>query len=331
MATLASTYPTLQDWAKQYTEGEGITSRIANLLAQSNEILKDAVYTQANGVTSHRSTVLAGLPSVTWRLLNYGVQPSKGTFAQVDDTMGMLEAYSKVDRSLANLNGDVSQFRMNQAMTFVEAMNQELASTIWYGNSALDPEKFTGLAPRYSSLSAGNGENIIDAGGSSTDNTSVWLVGWSPTTISMLFPKGSKAGLSHEDVTTAAPVQDAAGGLYQAYQDHWKIDTGMMVSDWRYAIRIANIDVSDLAGGSPANIARLMVRALARRPDGYQKARWAFYGNRAVKAWADIQSLEKTNMGFTSIQDAQGEEYLGFRGVPFRVNDALLNTEARVT
>jgi len=335
MATIGSSALSLIDWAKRFDPETGQTSVIAELLSNSNEVLQDMLWVEGNLPTGHKTTIRTGLPGVTWRLLNYGVQPTKSTTAQVTDTCGMLEAYSKVDRSLADLMGNTAQFRLSEAKSFVEAMSQEFATTLFYGNASLDPEKFTGLAPRYSTVTsstlAQNAENVIDAGGTGSDNTSMWLIGWGENSIHGIFPKGSKAGLMHEDVTTAAPVTDAAGGLYQAYQDHWKWDCGLTTRDWRYAIRIANIDVSDLAGGSPANLARLMIRAMNKRPPGFAGARWSFYGNRAVKTWAEIQQVEKSNMGFHAINDGQGQSFVGFQGVPFKLCDALLNTEARVT
>ncbi len=46
--------------------------------------------------------------------------------------------------------------------------------------------------------SAGNAQNIIDAGGTGTDNTSIWLV-WGENTVHGIFPKGQKAGIQMED------------------------------------------------------------------------------------------------------------------------------------
>jgi hypothetical protein len=131
---------------------------------------------------------------VAWKLLNQGVQPSKSTTAQIDEAVGIMEAWSEVDRDLAELNGNTSEFRLSEAQAFIEAMNQEMASTLMYGNSSISPEEFTGLAPRYSSLSAANGDNIINAAGSQSDNSSIWLICWGAQTVHGIFPKGSKAG-----------------------------------------------------------------------------------------------------------------------------------------
>lgn len=111
----------------------------------------------------------------------------------------MLETYAEVDKSLADLNGNTAEFRLSEDRAFIEAMNQQMAQTLFYGDSSVNPQQFMGLSSRYSSLSAGNAQNIIDAGGTGTDNTSIWLVVWGENTVHGIFPKGQKAGIQMED------------------------------------------------------------------------------------------------------------------------------------
>lgn len=197
-ATLSTAALTLADWAKRL-DPTGKISRIVEMLEQTNEILADMLWLEGNLPTGHRTTVRTGLPSVAWRLLNQGVAPSKSKTAQIDEGCGMLEAYGEVDKDLAELNGNTSEFRLSEAVAFVEAMNQEMAGTLFYGNSGTSPEEFTGLATRYSDISATIGQNMIDAGGLGADNTSIWLVVWGANTVHGIFPKGSQAGIKHND------------------------------------------------------------------------------------------------------------------------------------
>lgn len=337
MATLANTNLTLADWAKRQ-DPDGKPARIIELLSQSNEIIEDMVFKEGNLPTGHRTTVRSGLPDVAWRKLNYGVQPSKSTTVQVDDTCGMLEAWSVADKDLAELNGDVGAFRMSEANAFLEGMNQEFAQTLIYGNSGTEPEAFTGLALRYSSLSAANGQNILSAGGAS-GNTSVWLVGWGDNTIHGIYPKGSSAGLQHNDRGLEV-VTDAAGGKYLAYHDNFQWKTGLAVRDWRYAVRIANIDVAALAAatGTQATTAateliKLMSRAIDRIPN-FGGIKPVFYANRTVRSHLRIQGLNKSNNAL-SVQEALSQfgmpmTNMQLHGIPIRLCDAILNTEAAV-
>ena len=266
MATIAQYVLTLADWAKRL-DPDGKTPDIVELLSQTNEILEDMLWAEGNLPTGHRTTVRTGLPTVAWRLLNQGVQPSKSTTAQIDEACGMLEAWSEVDVELARLNGNTSAFRLSEAQAFIEAMNQEMSSTLFCGNSSTAPEEFTGLAARYSSLSAANGQNIVSGSGSGSDNSSIWLICWGSQSIHGIFPKGSKAGLEHTDhgevtVETSAGI---AGTRMRAYQDQWKWKCGVALRDWRYSVRIPNIDISNLvAKTSAADIIELMIKVIHR-------------------------------------------------------------------
>lgn len=247
---------------------------------------------------------------------------------QVTDAVGMLETYAEIDKSLADLNGNTAEFRLSEDRAFIEAMNQQMAQTLFYGDSSVNPQQFMGLSSRYSSKSAGNGQNIIDAGGTGTDNTSIWLVVWGENTVHGIFPKGQKAGLQMEDKGQQT-LKDANGGQYEGYRTHYKWDNGLTLRDWRYVVRIANIDVSDLSDpAAAANIVSLMVKALHRIPNrGMGKP--VFYMNRTVAQALDLQSLDKASLAL-SVKETEGEWWTSFRGVPIRETDALLETEARV-
>lgn len=242
--------------------------------------------------------------------------------------MGMLETYAEIDKSLADLNGNTAEFRLSEDRAFLEAMNQKMAQTLFYGDTSVNPQQFMGLASRYSSKSAGNGQNIIDAGGTGTDNTSIWLVVWGENTVHGIFPKGQKAGLQMQDLGEQT-LRDAAGGQYQGYRTHYKWDNGLTLRDWRYVVRIANIDVSDLSvPASAANIVTQMVKALHRVPN-LKMGRAAFYMNRTVAQALDLQSLDKASLAL-SVKETEGEWWTTFRGIPIRETDAILETEARV-
>lgn len=344
MSTIGNTYPTLIDVASRSVNGE-VQTVIAELLSQTNEPLLDIPWIEGNLPTGHVTTVRTGLPSATWRRLNYGVLPGKSTTAKVTDVTGMLETYSVIDKDLADLNGNTASFRLTEDYAFIEGMSQQFTTALFYETVATAPERITGLSPRYSSLSAGNAANIIDAGGTASANTSIWLIVWGPNTVHGIYPKGSTAGLQHMDVTTPAPVLDAAGGRYQAYQTKYQWKCGLAVRDWRYAVRICNIDTTTSAGGlqstTPPNLYRLLIKAINKipnfpanggtAPNNVPIGKAAFYANRAVKTWGDIQSMEKGTLAFQNIMDSQGRPFLAFRGIPFRLTDALLNTETRVT
>jgi hypothetical protein len=327
MATVG-TLLTLADWAKRQ-DPDGKHAQIIEILRQTEEMLDDAMFIEGNLPTGHRHTVRGGLPTPSWRLLNYGVPVTKSQTKQVDDACGMLEDYSEVDKALADLNGDTAAFRWGEDIAHIQGMSNTMASTMIYGNTASDPEKFLGLAPRYNSLSAENAGNIINAGGTGSDNTSIWLISWGLKRVFGIFPKGSKAGLQFSDKGQVT-LDDTDGNHYEGYRSHYKWDAGFTVADWRYAVRICNIDVSDLtkdASGSSADLVDLMTQAIELLPDTNGKT--AFYCNRTVRSFLRRQITRSDNVNI-SMSEVAGKKAVMFDEYPVRRVDSILNNEAKI-
>lgn len=330
MATLNASLVSLADWAKRL-DPDGKIAAIGELLSQQNELLTDMPFIEGNLPTGHRTTVRTGLPTPTWRLLNKGVAAGKSTTAQIDEQCGMLEARGQVDKALAELNGNTGEFRMSEANAHLEGMNEEMASTLFYGNSGTAPEEFTGLAPRYSDLSGpANAQNIVSGSGSGSDNSSIWLVCWGPLTVHGIFPKGSKAGLSHEDLGLQDAF-DADNNRYRAYMDRWEWKCGIALRDWRYVVRIPNIDISNLvAKSSAADLVELMIKAIHRIPN-LKMGKPAFYMNRTCFQMLDIQRRDDViTGGGLRYENVDGAMTPTFRGIPIRKCDALVENEAAV-
>jgi len=340
MATLSKTNLTLADWAKR-TDPNGNVPVIAELLSQSNEILEDCVFKEGNLPTGDRVVIRTGLPTVYWRALNQGIPNSKSTTAQVDEACGILEARSEVDKDLAMLNGNTAQFRLSEDVAFLEAMNQTMATTLFYGNPATDPKQFLGIAPRYSALSGSNSaNNVISAGGSSGNLSSVYLVVWGDNTVYCPFPKGSSAGLMHEDLGEQT-VYNSDGSRLQAYATRYQWKNGLVVKDWRYIVRICNIDIAALkttSGTQASTVATQLVKcmnlALARIPN-YGMGRPAFYMNRSIYSGLSIQAMDRSQ-NILAVQEGLSQfgtpqNWLSFLGVPCRRVDTILNTESTVS
>jgi len=330
MAALTSSVATLLDISKR-EDPNGKIARIVELLTQQNEVLEDMQWKEGNLPTGEKTTIRTGLPTPTWRLLNYGVQPTKSSTAQVTDNCGMLEAFSKCDVDLVKLNNNAAEYRLTEDVAHMEAMNQSLASTLFYGSTALNPERFVGLAPRYSALSTDTtkaGSNIINGSGDS-DRTSIWLVGWGATTAHGIYPKGSKAGFSHEDLGEDT-VLDAAGGMYRAFVTHYKWDCGLTVRDWRYVVRIANVDSAALQAdaSSGADIIDLMTQAL-EVPPSLNGAKFVFYCNRTIKSYLRRQITNKSNVQL-NLENVMGKPVMSFGGFPVRRCDQITNAETAV-
>lgn len=330
MPTLKTLNPTLADVAARTDEKGNIITNIVELLNETNDVLTDMTFIEANNQTEHKTTIRSGLPEATWRKLYQGVQPSKSGVVTVRDTVGMLEAYAEIDKALADLNGNSAAWRLSEERAFVEAMNQQMATALWYGDTAVNPERFTGLAPRYSSLSAENGRNILDGGGQGADNTSIWLVVWGQNTCHGIYPKGSKAGLQKRDLGEDT-LRDGNGNPFQGYLSHYKWDMGLSLRDWRYVVRIANIKEADLRkdASAGADLIDLMTQALELVPN-LNMGRAVFYCNRNVRSFLRRMIAHKVLNSTLTMEQVAGKHVVSFDGVPVRISDALLSTEARV-
>ncbi len=335
MAVLSSDRVTLLDWARRI-DPDGKIATVAEILNHYSEVLDDIPFIEGNLPTGHKVTVRASLPTPTWRLLNQGVSRTKSTSNQITETCGIMEAYSEVDKDLAMLNGNTSEFRFTEDTAHIEAMNQAFVTAFVYGDTSVDPEQFVGLAPRYYALTgATTSGNLISAAGSSTDNTSIWLVGWSPTTITGIFPKGSQAGLVVTDLGEQT-VLDSSSNPFQAYRTHFQWKCGIAVKDWRYVVRICNIDISALetagdTSDSSANLLKMMSQALDKLPpNGMIKP--VFYCNNRVRAMLRVKLFSKSNT-YITLSDWQSpiaglsRPTLAFQGVPIRRIDELTVAE----
>jgi len=332
MAVNSTNFPTLLDLAKR-SDPDNKIADVVEILNQTNQVLDDMSWMEGNLPTGHRTTIRTGIPEPTWRRLYGGVQPTKSTTAQVTDNTGMLEAYAEVDVALADLNGNTAEFRLSESKPHIEGISQTLARTIFYGNEGILPESFTGLTTRFNDSTAGNGDAIIKGGGTGLDNRSIWLVGWGPNTVHGIVPKGSQAGLKVTDKgqVTIEDI-DGQGGRMEAYRTHFRLDAGLTVRDWRYVVRICNIDVSNLnvaADSNSANLPDLMFQAIERVPD-LSSGRFAFYACRDIWTFLRRQSAKAVSNSTLTIEQVGGVARTSFSGIPLKRVDVLNVDEALV-
>lgn len=332
--TTVGTYLGLADILKRKDPNDKIAA-IIEQMDKLNPILEDAITVEGNLTHGHRTTIRSGLPSATWRRFYEGVQPTKSATVQVDDTCGNLEAYSEVDKGLADMSTDVPAFRMSEAAAHMEGMAQTMATTLFYGNTNTDPEQFLGLAPRFSSLSAGNGGQIVDGGaaGGQTDCTSIWFVTWGERTCHLIYPKGTTGGFKYRDLGEDTKV-NSDGSMYQVYRSHFQHTVGLSVRDWRYIARVANLDTSAIATFNTGS--DTSPKIIDKMTDAYYKlyktngGKLAIYCNRTVAAALHKMAANKTNMAL-NLTEYAGKPVTTFLGHPIRVCDAITSTESVVS
>lgn len=335
MAGIGNRFVDLIDIYKS-EDPDGSIAHVIEMLMQKNPMLQDAYTVECNDGTTHQHTIRTGLPTVAWGRLYKGISNSKSTKAQVRDNTGFVEGLSTIDTRVLDLSGGNSAaIRLSEADSFIEAMSQEVQAKMIYGNDNTTPEEFMGLAPRFNDTTAKNGNQIIDAGGIGADNTSIWMITWGENTVCTLYPKGTQGGIKREDHGKQR-VLDDSGNAYYAMEESFTQHIGLAVKDWRYVVRIANIDVSDMKAGLVDLYSFLTAGYYQHegRRQPMNASNTIVYCNTDVLEALDIIGTNAgTGDNFVRLQfgkDIQGEEVQMYRKFAIRETDALLNTEAQV-
>jgi len=342
MAVLGQTLHTIADLTARI-DPDGKIASIGEWLGQTNEFVNFLRWKEGNLPTGERTTVRTGLPTVYYRGYNQGVPASKSRVAQIDEGAALLEGKSAVDRELAKAHGDVGEYRLTEASAFFESMTQTFATTAFYGNASASPQEFTGLGPRFDDPASSVGDQIIDAGGSGSDMGSIWLLVTGPQGVMGIYPKGTKAGLTHIDVTKGTGKaddgvdvgtywDDADGRQFLALVDQFNWHTGLSVKDPRKVGRIGSIDRSLLAVdyATGARLQMLMVD-LMNRVDGLDmpghSAAWVM--DRNMRSFLERQLLNDKNP-YLSYEQVAGKRMTSFGGIPILRTDALAVDEAAI-
>lgn len=324
-------FGTLQDFATQQNF-DRTYQQIVEYQSQTNRILDDMIWTQCNQKSSHLVTVRQELPEIAWRMLNRGVKPGKSLKGQVNFTTGGMEALAQVDEREWDLNGYDPDWRMGENSAFQQAMNKKMGETLFYGDEKKNPAGFTGLGAYYYSTDKNKckaADYVIDAGGNAPNAlTSLWFVVWGQNQIFGIFPEGTKAGFIYRD-NGRQKTRDSEGGELYVYESQYNWDAGLVVKDYRYAVRICNIDptASDLSG-----LLDLMIDAYNRLEDP-DAGRAAIYMNRTMMTKVDQMAAKKNNVNLTVESIKRGDKLMKvthFWGIPIGKCDAILNTEGKV-
>lgn len=340
MAALGAELVTLADVAKSKNKQIG---KVAEVLVQHNAMLNDIPYQEMNEGSIHKEDIRSALPAVYYRKANQPIPASKSTIEERSFTASHFESKSQLDKAVAQRGGQdrIAYNRWNQAQGHLQAHSQELADLMIYGSPSTSNRKSAGLFDIYSTLASSEetSNQIIDAGGTGSDNCSIVKVHWGERSIFGVYPKGTTAGLTREDMSKGGALvqihgtdENSNAGTFWGYEEDFMTDHGLVVKDYRQACRIANIDVSDLvSGSSAADLIDLMISG-NYKIDDLNNGKGVWYCNRTIFAHLHKQALTKVGAGAgLTYQNFEGKPILMFLGDPIRLMDSLLNSEAQVT
>jgi hypothetical protein len=337
--SLGTANPTLLDIQK-ITDPNGKIMPVVQALQQRNTFIQSMVWQSGNLDTGHRVAAQNSLPAISWVRLNQGIQPSKMTTDTYDEGCGILEGLSSVDERVADINGNAAAYRAAADDSFLSSMANTLESAFFYESTAIRPERILGLSARLGLSTAKYGNQILKAGGSGGSvNTSIWLVGWGDRTVYGISPRGQATGLTMKDRGPQRD-KDASGNIMYKYETQFRWNCGLCVEDYRYVVRICNIDTTQLAKGfaTGADLVDLMIQAYYKIYDPNQ-VRLAWYCDRLTAAFLHRQAVNHTSNATLSIDPAPmigsdgvfGKPVIRCLGAPIYISDAITNTEAVVS
>ncbi len=277
MAATGGNTLTLIDHAK-LKDPTGKIARVANVLSQVNDWNEMMHWQESNKDTCEQITIQTGLPTTSTVKIGEGVVASKPTTAQIQEGFTILETRNEIYRHLA-IGENLAEFRATQDRPAMESLKQKAGGLVIYGNASADSTTINGLAARYSATGAANGANIVLGGGTTGNQTSIYLICSHQDGVYMTYPKGTMAGIEHTDLGLITD-QNAGGTGRRAEMwssvFNWRF--GLVVKDWRDCVRIPNIQVGEVAGltGAQAptaftNVLHAVMRGIPRfralRPD----------------------------------------------------------------
>lgn len=308
---------------------DGKEARIIELQLQRDDLIHDLLWQEANGVAGHQVTVRTGYGASTWKKLNVGTAPVRNSTAQITEAIAILENWMEIEKEVAEVGGNVAAALMNEFDGHRESLTQEWIDTYFHGSSSTSPEEITGLLPRYNALTGEISQNVISAGGSDSDNTSLWVVNHCKD-LYCIFPKGGSpvVDVSEPKLETKETSSDRLQYVYRARS---QLKPGLCVADWRNVVRVCNIDVSTLvANSTPADLSVLVRRALERIPNIEPGCR--IYCNRTVHSMWSVQERDAVKAGGgLTYENVDGRMKRFFDGIQIRIVDKITNAETAVS
>lgn len=324
-------YVTLKEWADRFgANGQKPYQQIIEQQSKTNKILQVMPFHECNDGQRDRATIRAELPDVAWRMINRGTKPVKTQVKQASFTCGELEGFADIDEKLLKINNNSNEWRLSENAGIQESMNQKMAKTFFYGDENVNPAGFTGLSAYFYSKTNQEdiyADQIIDAGGTGNDLTSLWFVGFGPLACYGIFPKGTHAGFTYEDMGRVE-LRDGNNGVYYGYRSKYNWAAGLAVRDPRFVVRVANIDVTKLTANDADAFIENMIKGYNQieNPDAVSLS---IFCNRKVQTYLDILAAKKTNVRL-GIDEFAGKKITHFYGVPILRCDAIADDEIQI-
>ena len=312
-------------------------SDIAEVLSQDNGILNYLPYREANKGKHHETQKRIKLPETYERKANEAIPRGKSLVGT--DVFNCAHVETKVEVDKLILQGmspeDKKKERWIQAMGNIISLAHKQADLIMNGSNDTDVSRVGGLFDYYGTVNSSTSavaSQVIDCGGTGSDNTSMMLVSLG-LGVHGIYPKGSSFGIqSFDDKEIDIIANDLNGNpsSFRGERERFELDHGLVIADYTRNARACNIDVSALSDGSGKDLFEILI-ALWHKAKFINAGQHAILVNSTIAQWLDLQAYRKVGAGGQlGYMEIDGKEQLVFRRIPILTCDAISNAQARV-
>lgn len=341
-------YSTFPDIVANYSSLDAKAQFIipARILDRMTPFIKMLPMIPSNNILSNIAVRTDSLPVASTRRWNEGIKATAAKNVPLSDPIALFEDYSEVDKDLWEIQNQPNAWRSDQDMNHIEGLFQLIESTVLYGNLAVSPGAFNGIATRFNNLtSVPNGDstwkpNVWNGGASSGNVTSAWMIEFSPESLYGIYPPNSPAGLSIRDLGEFTKELAAGTGsvgsnyLYQVLRTMLRWYLGIQIADERCVQRIANINPTILSSNNFDE--NIFIAAKNQLPRFGEAPGTAIFVNRDLKTQIDIRAVtQKINTYFTPPADGSmdvfGKSVTKFQNIPIYTAEKILSTETVVS
>ena len=297
---------------------------VAEILQKDTPILKDAIWTEANGVNQHIYSKRTKLPTSQILEYNSGVSGNRGKTKEVSTGIMARGNRPCYDARLVDIAPDSKKYRMQEATAVIEGIGQEVDEDIIYADKT-DVYKFDGLI-RYPNATNG----MLEKGpavGTETKITSAYIVAWDTTNGAFLvYPKGSKGGIKYEDMGKRS--KDLSDGtVMEVYEDYVEASYGLCVVDERAVGRICNIQLDTINNNTFSE--DTVIKLMNKMPASL-RSKAVMYVSRGLMSAIEIRANDKDNCYYTP-KNVFGETVTAIRGMPVRLDEKISEAESFVS
>jgi hypothetical protein len=299
---------------------------IAETLNITNEIFRDIPILPTNQKLVHRVGRFTSKPAGTALRLGRGTAAELATNEVIQEPVAAIRSIAEYNRDLIKLAANESAEKSRYGRQSVMGLSESAATQLFYGNHAEDPDEMNGLATRTNAIDT---EFVIDAGGTGSNLTSLYLVMWDETRCHGIYPEGHPAFGIEMETFNAQRVEDANGLITYVDDDQFTFWLGLAVPDKACLGRICNIDLS---GGANA-IQMEDVLKIKNKMQSYYRGRVFAYANSALLTQIQILAINKPNVQYNPMAPWGDNDDMAFSvfGAIFRQCESILSTETRIT